>query len=87
MVVDTLHVVKQVISPWEAIARDTTVATRIVAQMWPLTVSVHSVCFSFMSKEAGGGRELLLGTGLDLAPERLQVRIDVFAARTQVVST
>lgn len=79
MIMDTLHVVKQVIPPWKAIARDSALAARVVAEVRPIAMSMHTVCFSFVPEQAGGGRELLLGTSLHLAAERLDVRVDKFA--------
>ena len=48
VVMDTLHVVKQVVPSWKAIARNSTFASRVVAQVRPVAMSVHSMCFSFM---------------------------------------
>lgn len=79
MVVDTLHVVEQVVSPWEPIANYAPLAASIVAKMWAIAVAVHTVGFSFMAKEARSRRELLLRTALVLAAERLQVGVDKFA--------
>lgn len=80
MVMDSLHVIKQVVPPGKAIARDATLTSWVVAQVRPVTVSVHSMSLSFMTQETGSGRELLLGACVDLAPEGLQMGVDEFAA-------
>lgn len=80
MVMDTLHVVKQIVSPWESIAGNAALAAGVVAQMWTVTMAMHSVGFPLVAEQAGSRRELLFGTCLDLAPEWLQVGINVLAA-------
>jgi hypothetical protein len=79
MVMHPLHVVKKVVSAREAIARDTTLASGVVAQVWPVTVSVHAVRFSFVAKEAGSGGEFLLGACVDLAAEGFEMRVNKLA--------
>ena len=86
VVVDPPHVVEEVVSPWKSSARNATVTASILAQMWPVTMPMHAVCFSFMSEQTCGGRELLLGTSLDLAAKGLQVRINELARETELVS-
>ena len=87
MVVDPLHVVTKVISTRESIAREPTFATRIYAQVWPFTVAIHAMCFSFVSEQASGGRELLRSTNIDLAAEGFHMGVNELAAHTMAVST
>jgi hypothetical protein len=77
---DALHVVEEVVSPWETVAREATLTAGISAQMWPVAVPVHSVCFSFVPQKTSSRRELLLGTAVDLAAEGLQVGVNELAA-------
>jgi hypothetical protein len=86
VVVDPLHVVEEVVSPWKSIAKKATFTASILAQMWPVTMPMHAVCFSFMSEQTCGGRELLLGTSLDLAAKGLHVGINELAGETGLVS-
>jgi hypothetical protein len=51
VVMDALHVVEEVVSPWESVAREATLTAGISAQMWPVAVPVHSVCFSFVPQK------------------------------------
>lgn len=79
VVMDTLHVVEKIVSSWEAIARNATLASGVEAEVRPVTVSMHSVGFSLVAKEASSGRELLLGACLNLAAEWLQVGVNELA--------
>ena len=82
VIVDALHVVEEIIPSREAIARSTAFTASVVAQMWSFAVSMHAVCFSFVTKEAGCGREFLLGARFHLAAERLEMRVDELARVT-----
>ena len=64
MIVDTLHMVKEVVSPWKAIAQDSALTARVIAQVWSITMAVHSMCFSFMTEQTGGRGELLFRTSI-----------------------
>lgn len=48
VIMNTLHMVEQIVPSREPIARSAAFTARIVAQVWPFAVSVHAVCFSFM---------------------------------------
>ena len=49
VVVYTLHVVKQVVSPWKSIARNATFTSWIVTKVWPVTMSMHAMGLSLMA--------------------------------------
>ena len=57
---------------------DATLTWSVVAEVRPVTVSVHSMGLSFMPQQAGGGGEFLFGAGGCLASERLQMGVDEF---------
>jgi hypothetical protein len=78
VLVDTLHVVKEVVSAREAVSRHRPIAVGELAQMRPGTVSVHAVCLALVTEEACGGRELDTNAGRPVTPEWLQVRVDEF---------
>lgn len=86
MVMDSLHVVEQIVSPREAMTWDSSITALIVAKMWPVAVSMHPVSFSFMTEQACCGGKLLLGACFDLTAEGLEVGVDVFTGDTDVVS-
>lgn len=71
--------IKEIISSWEAIAWNGTVASWVVAQVWPISMSMHSMSFSFVSKKTGSRGELLLCARLGLATERFQVGVNELA--------
>jgi hypothetical protein len=74
-------VVKQVVSPWETIARESTLAAGVEAKVRSVTVTVHAVSLALMAEEASSGRELLLGASVLPAAEWLEVGINELAAR------
>ncbi len=76
-----LHVVQPVELPREAMARLRAEAGGVEAQVGFLAVAVHAVGFPLVAEQTGGGGELRHLAGHDFAPERLDVRVDVFAAR------
>lgn len=78
MVMDTLHMVKQVVSPWKAVAQYSTVTAGIKACKWLVTMPMHSMCFSFMAEQTRRRGELLLGARLVFAAKRFHMRVDVF---------
>lgn len=82
----SLHVIKEIVPSWEPVARNTSLTSRVETQMWPISMSVHAMSFSFMPEQASRGRELLLGTGLNLAAEGLQVGVDELAVGRGEVS-
>lgn len=86
VVMDSLHVIEEIIPPRKAMARDAAFTARVEAQVWALAVAVHAMSLSFVPQQACRGRELLLGAGLHLATEGLQMGVDEFAI-AHMVST
>jgi hypothetical protein len=84
--VDPLHVIEQVVPPGEAIAGKSTLASSVEAKVWTVTVTMHAVSLTLVTKQASRGGELLLGACFLPASEGLQVRINELAARDTVVS-
>jgi hypothetical protein len=80
ILVHTLHVIKEIVATREAMALYGTLAVTEVAEMRSGTVAVHTMCLAFVTEEASSRRELNADTGLLVAAEWLQVRVDVFAA-------
>ena len=81
VIVYSLHVIKQVVSPWEAIARESALAASVEAKVRAVTVAVHAVSLALVAEEASSGRELLLGASVLPAAEWLEVGINELAAR------
>jgi hypothetical protein len=81
VVVHPLHVVKQVVSPWETIARESALATSVEAKVRSVTVAVHAVSLALVAEEASSRRELLLGASFLPAAEWLKVGINELAVR------
>ena len=77
--VDTLHVVEEVVAAREAVAWHSTLAILEVAEVRPRAVSVHTVRLAFVTKQARGGRKLNADASLLVAAERLQMRVHVLA--------
>ena len=50
-----LLVVEEVVTPWEAVAWDAPLAAGIEAKMGSLSMSVHTVCLSFVPQQACRG--------------------------------
>lgn len=75
--VNTLHVVEEVVAAREAVSRDSTLTVLEVAQVRSGTVSVHAVGLTLVTEQAGGGRELNTDAGLLVAAEWLQVRVNI----------
>jgi hypothetical protein len=75
--VDTLHVVKEVVATRKAVSRNSTLAVLEVAEMRPSAMSVHAVSLALVAQQASGGGELNANAGLLVAAKRLQVRVDV----------
>lgn len=71
--------VTEVISPWEAVTFHAAVAAFEPTIEGFVTMSMHPMGFSFVSEQAGYGGELLARTLSQLAGERLEVRVNVFA--------
>lgn len=86
MVVHSLHVVEQVVPPWEAIARKTALAACVEAKVRAVAVTVHAMSLALVTKQASGGGEFLLGACLLPASEGLQVRVNELAVKEIVVS-
>jgi len=55
VVMHPFHVIEQVISTRKAVAGNAALAAWIVADMGPVSVPMHTVCFSLMSQETGRG--------------------------------
>ena len=73
MIVYPLHVVKQVVSPRETIARESALAASVEAKVRSVTVAVHAVSLALVAEEASSGREFLLGASFLPATEWLTV--------------
>jgi len=79
VIVYPLHVIKQVVSPWETIAWESALAASVEAEMRSVTVAVHAVSLALVAEEARGRGEFLLGASFLPAAERLEMRINEFA--------
>jgi hypothetical protein len=79
-VMNTLHVVTEVPTPGKAFAWDGTFTVLEVAGVGPISVAVHSVSLSLVTKQAGGRRKAHTTAGF--AVVRLEVRVQVFAKST-----
>jgi hypothetical protein len=77
---DTLYVIREVPVPGKAITRDSSFTALKSAKKGLLSVPMHSMGLTFMSKERGFRRETCVLTSMDLATIWLKVRIDEFAA-------
>jgi hypothetical protein len=73
VIVYPLHVVKQVVSPGEPIARESALAASVEAKVRSVTVAVHAVSLALVAEEASSGREFLLGASFLPAAEWLEV--------------
>lgn len=71
--------VKEVVATREAVARHRSLAVSEVAQVWPSAVTVHTVRLALVAEKACSRRELHTYTGLLVATEGLEVRVDVLA--------
>lgn len=71
VLVDSLHVVKEVVATREAVARHRSLAVSEVAQVWPSAVTVHTVRLALVAEEACSRRELHTNAGLLVATEGL----------------
>jgi hypothetical protein len=79
VLVYSLHVVEEVVATGEAVTWHRSLAIAEVAQVRPRAVTVHAVSFTLVAEKACSRRELHTDTGLLVAAERLQVRVDVLA--------
>ena len=79
ILVDTLHVVKEVVATREPVTRHGTLTIAEVAQVWPGSVTVHAMCLTLVTEEACSRRELHANARLLVAAERLQMRVHVLA--------
>lgn len=86
VVMYSLHVVKQVVPPWESISGKSSLAASVEAKVWAVTVTVHAMGLALVAKQARSGGELLLGASLLSAAEWLQMRIDELAVGEFIVS-
>lgn len=77
---DTLHVIIEAPVPGKAITRDSSFTALKFAKKGLLSVSMHSMGLTFVSKERGSRRETCVLTTMDLTTIWLEVRIDEFAA-------
>ena len=55
MVVHSLHVVEQVVPPWEAVARKSTLTASVEAEVWSVTMAMHAVSLALVAKQASSG--------------------------------
>jgi len=74
-------VVKEVVTTREAMAWHRSLAVPEVAQMWPSSMAVHTMSLTFVTEKACSRRELHANTSLLVATERLEVRVDILAAK------
>jgi len=72
---------------WEAISGYTALTCFIGTKVGFVAVSMHSVGFTLMTEEAGRGRETGVLTSNNLALVWLQMGVDKFAGKNDVVST
>lgn len=84
IIVHSPHVVTEVPVARKAIPRGAALTALIRAQVWFVAMSMHSVGFTLMPKEAGCGRETRVLTFL--APVGFQMRVHEFANRDDAVS-
>jgi hypothetical protein len=75
--VNTLHVIEEVVATRKAVSRDSTLAVLEVAEMRPSAMSVHAVSLALVAQQASSGGELNANASLLVAAEGLQVRVDV----------
>ena len=71
---------------WEAISGGTALTAFISTKIGFVAVSMHSVGFTLMTEKACRGRETGVLTSNNLAPVWLQMGVDKFADRDDVVS-
>lgn len=86
VVVNTAHVVAQVPVAREPISWKSAVATLIAAQVGLVSMSMHGVGLTLMSKKAGGGREPGVLARINLATVWLQVRVHELAVFASHIS-
>lgn len=79
VLVDSLHVIKEVVPTREAMARHSSLTVSEVAKMRPGSVTVHTVSLSLVAKKACSRGELNTDARLLVAAEWLQMRVDVLA--------
>jgi hypothetical protein len=84
IIVHSPHVVTEVPVARKAIPWGAALTALIRAQVWFVAMSMHSVGFTLMPKEAGCGRET--GVLTFLAPVGFQMRVHEFANRDNAVS-
>jgi len=71
-------VVEKVVPSWEAISGEGPLAVRVGAEVWLRAMAVHAVRFTLVAQQAGSRGELRLDADGVSAPERLEMRVDVF---------
>lgn len=71
---------------WEAISGNGAFTTFICAEVRFVAMSMHGVGFTLMTKEAGRGRETGVLTSVDPAPVWLQMGVDGFTVRDDMIS-
>jgi hypothetical protein len=79
VLVHTLHVVEKIVAAGKAVTWHSALTVAEVAEVRASTVAVHAVSLTLMAKEASSRRELNAHTGLFVATEGLQVRVNVLA--------
>ena len=67
VIMHTLHVVEEIPATRKTIPGERAIALGKVADVWFVTMTVHSMGFAFMSEETCRGRELRFGAGCYLA--------------------
>lgn len=75
--VNTLHVIEQVVATRESVSRNSTLAVLKVTEVRPGTVSMHAVSLALVAQQASSRGKLNTNTGLLVAAEWFQVRVDV----------
>ena len=71
---------------WEAISWNAALATFVSTQVGFIAVAMHGVGLPLMPEETGGGREMKILTGNDLAPVWFQVGVNKFAGADNSIS-
>jgi hypothetical protein len=87
VIVHALHVVSEIPMAWEAISGYATLAAFVGTKVGLVSVSMHGVGFTLMTKKTGRGRETGVLTKRNLAFVWFQVGVHEFASREDVVSS
>lgn len=81
VIMHSFHVVKEVPSPGKSISRNGPFTSFENAQVWVVSMTVESMCFTFVTEKTSIGREvqICVGTGWNFTPIWFQVGIQIFA--------